>query len=68
MTAIPDKFYTEDNYPRVRTVGQLKKLLAELPDALRLGDAWGGPLDLVVFNHGDGLGDYLQFCEVERDL
>ena len=59
---IPTKFYIGDNKPIVRTVGELKALLEELPDDLRVSGGWGKAAQVTVFNHG--LKDaYLELME-----
>lgn len=47
---IPEKFFKAGKHPRAQNVGQLKKLLAELPDDLPVCDGWGGSPEVVVFN------------------
>lgn len=47
---IPEPFYRGENHPRAKTVGQLKKLLDQLPDALPVGNLCDSGTVLVVFN------------------
>lgn len=50
---IPEKFYkAEKPHPKARSVGQLKKILAELPDKLRVESSFGKYVQVVVYNHG----------------
>lgn len=49
---IPRKFYHGDKQPRVETVGQLKKCLAELPDDLPLKAGFAREAAVTVFNYG----------------
>ena len=53
MKPIPEKFYKGDKHPTARTVGQLKKILAELPDSLTIESDFGDDVELVVYNHGE---------------
>lgn len=46
-TEIPEKFYRGGKQPKASTVGQLAKILAELPQNLKLDE----PLAVVVFNY-----------------
>jgi hypothetical protein len=48
---IPKKFYHGDNQPVAETVGQLKKLLAELPDHLPIKAGFSNEAQVVVYNH-----------------
>jgi hypothetical protein len=41
MTPIPPKFHKAGQHPVAATVGDLKRLLQELPDDLRLEGEWG---------------------------
>lgn len=53
MSAIPRKFYKVGiPRPTARTVGQLKAILAELPDELRVEAGFGEPMEIRVYNHG----------------
>ncbi len=49
---IPEKFYKGSKHPTARTVGQLKKILAELPDSLPIESGFEKRVELVVYNHG----------------
>jgi len=49
---IPKKFYRGDNQPIAENVGELKAILNELPDDLRVDGGWGNPVQVVVYNHG----------------
>ncbi len=68
---IPVKFYKGD-HPHVKNVGELKKLLEELPDSLKLKTGWNSGCALVVFNididkdqpHQDER--HLSFCDTEE--
>jgi len=46
---IPKKFYRGDNKPRANTVGELKKIINELPDDLPLDPHENG-CSVVVYN------------------
>lgn len=59
---IPKKFYKHGEHPVAATVGELKAILAELPDDLRISDGWGGVPAVVVYNHGRA-DVQLQLCE-----
>jgi hypothetical protein len=50
--SIPKKFYRGDNRCTARTVGEIKDLLAELPDDLPVQAPFGEPVQLIVYNHG----------------
>lgn len=52
MSTIPKKFYHGDSQPCARTVGQLKKILAELPNDLPPEAGFGAAVQAVVYNHG----------------
>jgi hypothetical protein len=62
---IPEKFYKADKHPRAESVGQLKKLLAQLPDDLPVSDGWRNAPAVVVFNHGQP-DMHLQLCEADE--
>jgi hypothetical protein len=50
---IPKKYYKScEEHPTASSVGELKSLLAELPDNLPIESGWGTPVRLVVYNHG----------------
>ena len=51
---IPEKFYKspEEKIGQVKTLGALKKLLAELPDSMPLQMGSGCGIIPMVFNHG----------------
>lgn len=49
---IPKRYYKAGNHPKAETVGELKKLLAELPDDLPVHHTWGAGPELIVYNHG----------------
>lgn len=50
---IPLKFYSaEHEAPKASTVGDLKAILAELPDDLRIDMGFGEIAELYVFNLG----------------
>jgi hypothetical protein len=50
---IPDKFFKAAlPQPTASTVGQLKQILAELPDDLAVTGDFGEEIELIVFNHG----------------
>lgn len=49
--SIPEKFYKGDKQPIARNVGQLKKLLNELPDTLQIRCSFSKCVQLVVFNY-----------------
>lgn len=49
---IPKKFYKAGNHPTARTVGELKEILEELPDDLRVEAGFGDMAQVVVYNHG----------------
>ncbi len=63
---IPKKFYIAGNHPRAFTIGELKKLLSELPDDLPLRAGFANGAELVVFNHGD-YSQHLQLQEIYPD-
>jgi hypothetical protein len=63
---IPEKFYkATKRHPRAKTVGALKKILAELPDNLRIESDWGKAVEAVVYNHGTK-DMHLEFKEADR--
>lgn len=50
---IPEKYYkgdAEERHPHAHTVGELKKLLDELPDDLTIETTFNEGVALVVFN------------------
>lgn len=50
---IPEKFFKAAiPSPTASTVGELKQILAELPDDLAVTGDFGDSIELVVFNHG----------------
>jgi hypothetical protein len=51
-TTIHKKFYKAGNHPSARTVGQLKAILQELPDDLRIEAGFGAAVQAIVYNHG----------------
>ena len=69
---IDKKFYGEDKHPRANTVGDLKTLLKELPDNLKISTNWNKGCALVVFNididkdqpHQEER--HLSFCDTEE--
>jgi len=63
---IPQKFYKAGRHPSASTVGQLKALLAELPDDLAVRCSWGKPAELVVFKHGSD-DMHLGLCESDDE-
>lgn len=66
-TEIPKRYYNVNHGPKpyARTVGQLKKLLEELPDDPRIED-FGEPIELTVYNYGKP-DMHLQFEALEED-
>lgn len=54
MSTIPIRYYNVNHGPKpfARNVGQLKKLLEELPDDLRIEADFGEAIELTVYNHG----------------
>lgn len=51
--SIPKKFYhADEEHPIALTVGELKKVLAELPDTLFIQQGFGEGAQVVVYNHG----------------
>ena len=53
-TEIPKRYYNVNHGPKpsARTVAQLKELLNELPDDLRIEAVFGEAVELTVYNHG----------------
>jgi hypothetical protein len=51
-TKIPKKFYKAGNHPFACRVGELKAILEELPDDLRIEAGFGAAVMAVVYNHG----------------
>ena len=51
---IAEKFYKDGAKPKpiAYDVGELKKLLSELPDDLPIELSFGEGVELVVYNHG----------------
>lgn len=50
---IPDKFFkSKHQQPTACTVGELKRVLAELPDTLAVTGDFSEAVELVVFNRG----------------
>lgn len=49
---IPQKFWKGENQPIAENVGELKKILSELPDELPIERGFGGAPKVVVYNHG----------------
>lgn len=47
---IPKHFYHGDNQPTVSTVGELREILAELPDGLKVKAGFSNCAMLVVYN------------------
>jgi hypothetical protein len=47
---IPKHFYHGDNHPTVSTVGELREVLAELPNNLRVEAGFSKCAMLVVYN------------------
>jgi hypothetical protein len=67
---IPRKYYdAELQQPLVRTVGELKAALAELPDDLAVRQGFGAAAELVVYNHGteDALLVFREPCWDEEE-
>jgi len=63
---IPEKFYKAGkSHPKAKTVGALKKILAELPDKLRVEGDFGEAIEAVVYNHGTK-DMHLEFQEADR--
>ncbi len=51
-TMIPKHFYkAEMPKPHAKTVGELKLILAELPDSLRISHDFDEPITVTVYNH-----------------
>jgi hypothetical protein len=65
MKTIPKKFYHGDSQPTARNVGELKAILNELPDELRIDGGWGNPAQVLVYNHGKP-DMHLSFEEAEE--
>lgn len=63
---IPEKFYMAGRHPVAYNVGDLKALLAELPDDLPVEDGWGLAPELVVYNHGS-FNTHLQLREQDGE-
>jgi len=66
MPQIPDKFHKGQEHPTAENVGQLKALLSELPDDLRIEVGFGYPAELVVYNYGTD-EEHLEFIEAELE-
>lgn len=64
---IDKKFYKAGKHPVAQNVGELKALLAELPDDLPLSDGWQNAPCLIVYNYGQH-DVHLQLCEQEDDV
>ena len=62
---IPEKYYMAGKHPTAQNVGQLKKLLDELPDSLRITDNWDQAPMVVVYNHGQD-DMHLEFTESDE--
>lgn len=48
---IPKKFYTAGKCPVVKNAGELKVILAELPDELPIEASFGRSVQVVVYNY-----------------
>ena len=66
-SAIPRKFYVGNlQHPRARTVKELRAILTELPDDLRIEIGFGSSVECVVYNvQADDR--HLSFNEAEDD-
>lgn len=63
---IPKKFCTDGNPVIVRTVGELKAALAELPEDLPVHSSFAKKAHVVVYNVDRG--PYLELEEPEEDV
>lgn len=63
---IPTKFYKQGKHPTARTVGELKAILTELPDDLRIEAGFSSTVELVVYNHGTD-DQHLEITEHDED-
>lgn len=72
LNQIPEAYFKGDEHPIARTVGDLKKLLNDLPDELRIEASFGDNVCLVVYNtsekyHKPHEAHLRFFGDVERD-
>jgi len=60
------KFYHADfEHPKAYTVGELKEILAELPDDLRIKQGFEDGVKLIIYNHG--FNPHLELEEIDED-
>jgi hypothetical protein len=63
---IPKKFYHGDDPPTAYTVGELKKVLDELPNDFPIMQGYESGVMVVVYNFGHE-DVHLEFEEIEED-
>ncbi|MFA5340164.1 MAG: hypothetical protein WC332_00160 [Clostridia bacterium] len=63
---IPEKFYRGDDHPKAYTVGELKKVLSELPDDFPIMQCFEEGVMIVVYNYNQE-DVHLEFEEIEED-
>lgn len=61
---VPKKFYHGDNHPTAFTVGELKKVLNELPDNFPIMQGFESGVMIVVYNYNQE-DVHLEFKELE---
>lgn len=63
---IPSKFYRGDNAPKAETVGELIKVLQELPADLQVKAGFSFRCEVAVYNHGMDT-EHVKIQEPEED-
>jgi hypothetical protein len=66
MKTIPKRYYKAGNHPLAGTVGELKKLLNDLPNDLPIECGFSSCAQLVVYNHGQS-DMHLELIEPDED-
>lgn len=64
---VPEKFYRGDKHPKARTVGQLIKILEELPKSLPVHAGFSRRVSVTVYNIGQS-DRHARIDEPEEDL